>query len=73
MHYAYILMNEVIDDIDFLKSRKEYREGFDGIKEKTDTTSLMFISINSVGEYNLNKIEFTKDSEYLGIERINFK
>jgi len=71
MHYAYILMNEVIDDIDFLKSRKEYREGFDGIKEKTDTTSLMFISINSVGEYNLNKIEFTKDSEYLGIERIN--
>ena len=71
MHYAYILMNEVVDDIDFLKSRKEYREGFDGIKEKTDTTSLMFISINSVGEYNLNKIEFTKDSEYLGIETIN--
>lgn len=71
MHYAYILMNEYIEDIDFLKSRKEYRKGFDGIIGRSDTTSLIFISINSVGEYNLNKIEFTKDSEYLGIETIN--
>nr|MCR5706511.1 hypothetical protein [Acholeplasmatales bacterium] len=71
MHYAYILMNEYIEDIDFLKSRKEYRKGLDGITARTNTTSLMFISINSVGEYNLNKIEFTKDSEYLGIETIN--